>query len=371
MVEKAAGIGGSTAMSGGGIWIPNNPTPRKEGQTDDVEDVRHYLRAVVGDRVAADRIDAYVDCGLEVLEMMHRVSRHMEFSWCPGYSDYHPELPGGRAAGRTIQPRPIDVRKLGDEERKLLALDVPMPLGLWFTGYEARNLMMIRREWKARRMLGVAAWRVVSRAAAAPWLLVLRSGLVANADTLRELAEKIAVPPDALEATVARFNGFAAKGRDEDCGRGDSPYDNYYGDHSLPNPNLDTIDGGPFYAIRIGGGGSGHQGRRTDGRSGPRAAAGRQRDPWSVRHGQRIGRGDGQRVRRGRSHDWSRHGVQLPGDGARGEERRGLSALPRYSPRGAHLTWLHTVICPSCPSSWGHFARFLHSVAEESGLKIT
>jgi 3-oxosteroid 1-dehydrogenase len=445
VVEKAEGFGGSTAMSGGGIWIPNNPTLRKAGQVDDVEDVRRYLHAVVGDRVPTERLDAYVDRGPEVLEMLHRVSRHMQFSWCPGYSDYHPELPGGRAKGRTIEPRPIDVRKLGDEERLLLSMDIPTPMGLWFTGYEARNLMMMQREWRARRMFFVAAWRVVSNlvrrrhmktlgsaliarlrltmrdldlplwtrtpitdlvvedgrvvgavverdgrsmrirarravmlatggferdpvlrkrhlpelgqpdfSAGAPsntgdghrlgeqtgaafdlmddawWMpsialprggvfplvsercipgMVIvntagerftneaapyvnfvhaqldgghvpiyeifdakarsryqfagvlpsrdfprsfyKSGLVAKADSLSELATRIGVPPDALEATVARFNRFAAQGRDEDFGRGDSPYDNYYGDHSLPNPNLDTIERGPYYAVRL------------------------------------------------------------------------------------------------------------------------
>ena len=66
VVEKAHGFGGSTAMSGGGIWIPNNPTLRRKGLADDVEDVRAYLHAVVdtfgaasgpkGDRILRDRV---------------------------------------------------------------------------------------------------------------------------------------------------------------------------------------------------------------------------------------------------------------------------------------------------------------------------
>src|SRR5690606_25679199 len=77
------------------------------------------------------------------------------------------------------------------------------------------------------------------------------AGTVHRAGSLRELAASIGVPTDTLEATVERFNGFAAAGTDEDFGRGQSAYDHYYGDPTLPNPNLDVIDKAPFYAVRI------------------------------------------------------------------------------------------------------------------------
>ncbi|WP_233617329.1 FAD-binding protein [Actinomadura sp. WAC 06369] len=59
------------------------------------------------------------------------------------------------------------------------------------------------------------------------------------------------MPADALKTAVKRFNGFARNGRDEDFGRGDSAYDHYYGDPTLPNPNLDRIGAGPYYAVRL------------------------------------------------------------------------------------------------------------------------
>lgn len=445
IVEKGERFGGSTAMSGGGIWIPNNPVLRKKGLGDDVEDVLAYMHAVIGDRVPAEQIDVYARRGHEALDMLYRVSRWMKFSWCPGYSDYHPELPGGRPRGRTIEPRPIDSGKLGYEQPKLAGMDIPAPMGVWFTGYEGHELMLMTRSWKARRMFFVAGWRVVSNfflkrkmktlgaalitrlrltmrdhdlplwtntplvelveedgrvvgavverdgkpyrirarkgvllatggfdhdpamrkeylpelgqadySAGAPtntgdghrigkslgaaydlmddawWMpsialprggvfplvserciapMVIvnkegerftneaapyvnfvhdqlegghvpiyeimdakarrryqfsgvlpgkdfprsfyKSGLATKADTITELAEKIGVPADKLQATIDRFNGFARAGKDLDFGRGDSAYDHYYGDPSLPNPNLDTIDAGPYYAIRI------------------------------------------------------------------------------------------------------------------------
>jgi 3-oxosteroid 1-dehydrogenase len=77
------------------------------------------------------------------------------------------------------------------------------------------------------------------------------SGLMHRADSLDALAAAIGVPASSLRETVDRFNGFARDGNDGDFGRGDSAYDNYYGDPSLPHPTMDVIDSGPYYAARI------------------------------------------------------------------------------------------------------------------------
>jgi 3-oxosteroid 1-dehydrogenase len=77
------------------------------------------------------------------------------------------------------------------------------------------------------------------------------SGLMHRAHTLDALATSIGVPASSLRETIDRFNGFARDGKDGDFGRGDSAYDNYYGDPSLPHPTMDVIDSAPYYAARI------------------------------------------------------------------------------------------------------------------------
>lgn len=76
-------------------------------------------------------------------------------------------------------------------------------------------------------------------------------GVAKSAETIEELAKQMEVPAENLVATVNRFNDFARNGHDDDFYRGDSAYDNYYGDPTLPNPNLAEIKKAPYYALRL------------------------------------------------------------------------------------------------------------------------
>ncbi|WP_278265633.1 FAD-binding protein [Nocardia sp. AG03] len=149
VIEKAGVYGGSTALSGGGIWVPDNPVLRREGLGDTRADVRAYLDAVVGDRVPSANLDAFIDEGPRMLEFLE-TSPHLRFQWCTGYSDYHPEAPGGRPAGRSIEPLPVDLKQLGADEDLLRPAALATPPGLFITSKDFVQLNMVTRTWKAR-----------------------------------------------------------------------------------------------------------------------------------------------------------------------------------------------------------------------------
>jgi 3-oxosteroid 1-dehydrogenase len=162
LVEKAPKFGGSTALSGGGIWAPNNPTLVRLGLGDDPEDVRRYLHAVVGDRVPASRLDTYVAAGPRALEFLEKQSPNLRFFWCRGYSDYHPEYPGGRPNGRSIEAKPFDLRQLGPLETDMLQSSIGGPGGLWVTATDFHDLNQVTRTWVGKKAFLRAAWRVLS-----------------------------------------------------------------------------------------------------------------------------------------------------------------------------------------------------------------
>jgi 3-oxosteroid 1-dehydrogenase len=453
IVEKSPYWGGSTSRSGGGVWIPNNEVLRRDGVKDDPEAARTYVRAIVGDVVAPERIDAYIDRGPEALDFLAEHAP-IELEWVKNYSDYYPEAPGGRVGGRSCEPKPFDSRKLGDDIKSLhppysksplnvvvmqsdyrwlstglrhwrgplraikvatrfaiakltgkrliamgaaltgelllgvraagipLRLSTPLvdlvtendrvvgivvesggvpktlrarhgvvlacggfehndemrhkyqrePIGSqWTTGAESNTgdginaglkigagvsfmedawwgptIPLPRGPWFAlseralpgsfmvnargkrfmneslpyveavHRMYGgefgqgegpgenLPCWLVFDQTYRNRYMFAsvsgrqplpgkwFKSGVITRAASMAELAEKIGVPVDGLTQTTERFNEFAAKGKDEDFGRGVSQYDHYYGDiTNKPNPSLGPLKKGPFYAVKM------------------------------------------------------------------------------------------------------------------------
>ena len=455
VVEKSEYFGGSSARSGGGVWVPNAPALLRLGEHDDPEQVSAYLTRLAGDRVSAERINRYVEQAPEMMAYLEQLSPYLAdgFFWIRGYSDYHPEL-GGNPLGRGLWARPIDKRLLGDEMKYLHpgVRRMQLPLGAWITSVDLHDLLTyrwgglshkkiflklawrilrarvsgerigvsgqalmtrlrlavrdnditLRRETPMRRLLPDADGRIVGAEVigngdvhriAARYGVVLASGgfdhnvamrqefqpeleedwslgsptnegdgilagvdmgaaidlmedrwwmptmpssadgslvgLVAErqypgqfvvnaagqrfvnesspyvvfcqaqiaghrtgvshipawmiidsrawkrnviaghlpgmpfpkpwiasrcaftAPSLTQLADKIGIPAEALISTSERFNAFAAKGVDEDFHRGESAYDNYYGDPSLPNPNLTAVHQPPFFAFAL------------------------------------------------------------------------------------------------------------------------
>ncbi|WP_327098278.1 3-oxosteroid 1-dehydrogenase [Nocardia vinacea] len=164
LIEKSGSFGGSTARSGGGVWIPNNPVLVREGVPDSPDLARVYLKSVVGDRVPQAKQDAFLDNGPRMMTYLGARTNHLQFVYDRGYSDYHPELPGGLAQGRSIEPAIIDGRLLGKDLELINRPTMSGPKGIAFTVSDFHDLNMIARTWKGKRTaMKVGAKAVLNR----------------------------------------------------------------------------------------------------------------------------------------------------------------------------------------------------------------
>lgn len=143
VVEKTEVVGGSTARSGGAFWIPPNQVLEDEGAGTRTKDIEVYIDSLVGDDAPKKRWEAFVEHGAEAVAMLERTTP-MRFFWAKGYSDYHPERPGGSAVGRTCECRPLDASVLGEERGRLRPglMDAPVPMPVTGADYKWMNLMM-------------------------------------------------------------------------------------------------------------------------------------------------------------------------------------------------------------------------------------
>ena len=87
------------------------------------------------------RRDTYIDRGPEVMDFL-KASTPVRFKWVPDYADYLPEQPGGRPAGRSVEPVPMDARFLGDELSRLHPPYTKAPANLIVTQADFRKLSL-------------------------------------------------------------------------------------------------------------------------------------------------------------------------------------------------------------------------------------
>jgi 3-oxosteroid 1-dehydrogenase len=144
IVEKSTYVGGSTARSGGALWLPASEVMRDGGSDDDPGRAQRYLDAAVAGTAPPTRSKEFLANIAPTVRMLRRTTP-MKLFWARDYSDYHPELPGGSAAGRTYECRPLNTSILGDHLARLrpgvLEVKIPMPT----TGADYRWLNLMAR----------------------------------------------------------------------------------------------------------------------------------------------------------------------------------------------------------------------------------
>jgi 3-oxosteroid 1-dehydrogenase len=186
VVEKQAVIGGSTAMSGGMAWVPNNAVMGRAGVADSYEDAMAYFEAVVGDvgpASSVERRDAFCTAGPAMLEFLEQ--KGVRFVYCPGYSDYYSDSKGGSDIGRGVEPVAWDGHQLGEWHSKL-QLGMAKSLGMAVMTNEARHLSHYNRSLKAFATSARVAVRTV-------WARVRRQDLLTNGASFIGQTLKIAI----------------------------------------------------------------------------------------------------------------------------------------------------------------------------------
>jgi succinate dehydrogenase/fumarate reductase flavoprotein subunit len=113
IVEKEARFGGTTARSGGWLWIPGNSLARAYGIHEPPEAARTYLRHQAGNNFDAARVDAFLAAGPEAVDFF-TTHTALRFDMPLVFPDYHAEAPGGAQGGRSMVTRPFDGRELGE-----------------------------------------------------------------------------------------------------------------------------------------------------------------------------------------------------------------------------------------------------------------
>jgi 3-oxosteroid 1-dehydrogenase len=114
IIEKAAVYGGTSATSGGGLWITCNHLMPGVGIEDNPEDATAYLTALTGNDVPAANVASFARNGARMLRWIMENS-HVQFIAMPEYADYYQHIPGARPGARSIDPLPYDARQLGDD----------------------------------------------------------------------------------------------------------------------------------------------------------------------------------------------------------------------------------------------------------------
>jgi 3-oxosteroid 1-dehydrogenase len=146
VLEKMPVIGGSTGISGGILWLPNNPLMRAAGFADSFEDAMAYFEAVVGDvgpASSVERRQMFLRAGSEMVTFLQR--KGVRFVRSHGWCDYYCNRAGGNEAGRGIEGAPFDAGALGPEWERRMPRPFARGMGLVMLTNEARAVQYFNR----------------------------------------------------------------------------------------------------------------------------------------------------------------------------------------------------------------------------------
>jgi len=129
VVEKSDLYGGSSAISGGGVWIPGNRYARAAGVEDSPERVKDYLTSCLPmDKVPEEMLDTYIENGPKMVDFLHERTR-VRYVNLEHYPDYYQQYESAMPGNRSMEPEPVDADELGPHFRTLRRTHPMMHLG--------------------------------------------------------------------------------------------------------------------------------------------------------------------------------------------------------------------------------------------------
>ncbi len=175
VLEKTAQVGGTTAISGGVMWIPDNRFMRSAGVDDSRDKAVAYLDAVVGDHedtpgASRERRLAYVQESPMMIDFL--VSQGIRLRRIPSWPDYH-AAPGESVPGRTVVSELFDINQLGEWKSRLRPGFLPLAANL----DEARELPNFRRSWASKKIIARVIGRTIASRVAGKHLVTAGQAL--------------------------------------------------------------------------------------------------------------------------------------------------------------------------------------------------
>lgn len=172
ILEKTALVGGTTARSGGVMWLPDNPFMRRDGVADSFEQASAYLEALLGEQrdtpgSTPARRRRYLVEAPRMLDFLLRAG--LKLDRVKEWPDYYDELPGGSVPGRTVVAQLFNIRELGDWAPRLRPsfVSIPLPASL----EEMLELPAVRRSWRVKWLvLRLLLRGVIARLSGKRWV---------------------------------------------------------------------------------------------------------------------------------------------------------------------------------------------------------
>ena len=149
VIEKSDLYGGTSSISGGGVWIPGNRYAKAAGAEDSFDKAKTYLRQLITEEEVPEyQLDAFLENGPKMVDFLHERTR-VRYVTLQHYPDYYTNLDGSMEGHRSMEPETFDASELGDEWRRLRRTHPMMHLGgvVGITQVEAALLVGQQPGW--------------------------------------------------------------------------------------------------------------------------------------------------------------------------------------------------------------------------------